>query len=251
MAFVVEEVSLAAPRLPETGMARRSLPEWLSKCAAALLSLGIVSLLLAGLMLAGVMPSPTALLQKQGLLIVDLVSPSQSEAGSMKSHSAPLSQPTAEASRVDAAAPTESPTEWSVSKLPPLPSKSVAPAAAETPASGLATVGDKSGGGIDPYAFASYQPNLVRQAIGAGLEPKADALARIEKLIRQRLIERQIAINLRLTVARDGRVTHADVTGPIAVEEQAIVANIVTGTALFSAEATRQDGAQANITLNV
>ena len=184
-------------------------------------------------MLAGVIPSPTALLQKQRLLIVDLVSPSQSKAGSMKSHATPLNQPTEEASKVDAAAPTEFLSEWLVSKLPPLPSKSEAPAAADAAAAGVATVRDKSGGGIDPYAFASYQPNVVLRAMAAGRQPKADALARLEKLIRQRLIVREIAISLRLTVERDGRLTHTDVTGPIAAEAQTIVAEMLQGRLCF------------------
>lgn len=185
-------------------------------------------------------------------MVLDLVSPAQSEAGAVSRTAATNSSSAATITELDVAAPSDAHAEWSMTKLPPLPPQSRAAPAAEAPAKGEAITGQASGVGVDPYAFASYQSGLFeRLATGATVQPNPDALAALERSIRQRLIERGIAIKLQLLVAKDGRVASADITSPLAASSRAIIQNAVQGTVLFRADPARPDQVKTTLTLNV
>lgn len=215
------------------------------------MSLALEALMIWMLIITGVIPVSSAN-PKERILLMDLVSPAHSEAGAVSTKASTSSNPTAAPTELDVAAASDSRSEWSMTKLPPLPPTTAAAPAAEAARSGEANVGQAAGAGFDPYSFASYQPALVERLIsGTALRANQDALASLQQALRQRLVERGIAMKLQLTVARDGRVVRAEVVSDLSPASRAVVQATMQGSPLFPADPARPNEVRTTLSLNV
>lgn len=254
MGFVVEAEFAPASLGRAVNDARSPirLPGWMGRICALLLSILIQAGMIAMLLIMTGVVQPSKQQSGPRMILLDLVSPAQSEAGAVDRVADINNTPIAPPTDLQVADHTDLPHEWSLAKLPPLSPAKPTPQAAQSPASGEANTGSSTGAGVDPYAFASYRPELVVQmAPTRTLLPDAAALAALEQAIRAHLPASTTNLKLQMLVDQEGRIGQAELLSPVAAPARAIVLQAVRGAVLFSPDPARPQQVRTTLTLTI